>query len=83
MLIEANGLLGGCIRSAKQSKEDGKFPHERCIGDSEITSAGEPGLLGESAPGPVGIGCTILTYCHYLFNCFVLCSPAAAAGEQL
>lgn len=86
MIMGANGLLDGCIRSAKESKEDGEFPHERCIGDSELKTKGKPCLLGEGARGPVGIGCIILTYCHYLFNCFVLCSSVAAADvgrEQL
>lgn len=72
-------MLDGCVRSAKESKEDGEFPHERCIGDSELKTKGKPCLLGEGARGPVGIGCIILTFCHYLFNCFVLCSSAAAA----
>lgn len=73
-IMEANGLLDGCIRSAKESKEDGELPHERCICDSELKSKGTPCLLREGARGPVGIGCIILTDCYYLFNCFVLCS---------
>lgn len=81
-----NGLLDGCNASAKESKEDGEVPHERCTRDSELETKGEPCLLGEEAGGAGGIGCIILTYCHYLFNCFVLCSSAAAADvgrEQL
>lgn len=78
--MEANGLLDGCFRSAKESKKDGKFPHERCIGDSELKTKGKPCLLREGAGGAAGIGCIIPTYCHYLFNCFVLCLSAEAAA---
>lgn len=82
-IMEANGLLDGCTKCAKESKEDGEFPHERCISDRGLKTKGERRLLGERAGGPVQIGCIIVTYCHYLFNCFVLNAAAVVGGEPL
>lgn len=55
MIMEANGLLDGCTKSAEESKEDGKFPHERCISDSELKTKGGGGGVGGGGVGWKGV----------------------------